>query len=78
MNRVRVTAGLLVLVLETGCPVGGEEGVLHQALLRDEAEKFVQAGCPYAGIEKACGPYPEGVHACMEDCLQALARRKRK
>jgi hypothetical protein len=78
MNRVRVTAGLLVLVLETGCPVGGDAGVLHQALLRDEAEKMAQAGCPYADIEDACGPDPESIHACMDDCLEALARRKRK
>ncbi len=36
MNRVNAAAWMLVVALETGCPVGGGAGVLHQALFRDE------------------------------------------
>jgi hypothetical protein len=78
MNRVRVAAVMLALVLETGCPVGGEAGVLHQALLRDELEKLAHAGCPRAEIEDECGPYPESVDACMKDCQKAMKARKWK
>ena len=77
MNRVRVTAAMLVLVLQMGCPVGGEEGVLHQALLKDRLEALSHKGCPYADIKVECGPNPESVDACMQNCLEVLARKRK-
>lgn len=76
MNRVRIAAGLLVLVLEAGCPVGGEAGVLHEALLRDELEDMVRAGCRPAAIQRKCAP--EDYEACMENCVQEMEKRARK
>jgi len=76
MNRVRATACMLVLVLETGCPVGGDAGVLHQALLRDELEKMARDSCQPADVEEVCGPkkYDE----CMASCVEEMRRRARK
>jgi hypothetical protein len=77
MNRVRVTAGLLVLMLQTtGCPVGGEAGVLHEALLRDEIKRMARGGCQPADIEADCEP--DRYDACMEKCKQEMAKRERK
>jgi hypothetical protein len=76
MTRVRVTAGMLVLILETGCPVGGEAGVLHQALLRDEINRLVRASCRPADVKAVCGP--DDYEDCMEDCRKEMEKRGRK
>jgi hypothetical protein len=76
MNRVRVTAGMLVLILETGCPVGGEAGVLHQALLKDLANELAHDSCQPADVQDECGD--RSYDACMAACIEAMNRRARK
>ncbi|QRK08407.1 hypothetical protein JQX13_52295 [Archangium violaceum] len=73
MKRVLVMAGLLVLMLGTGCPVGGEAGVLRQALLRDEIKRMVRGGCQPAAIRARCAP--DDYDACMEVCVQEMEVR---
>lgn len=70
----RVCAVAVMLVLGTGCPVGGEEGVLHQALLRDTIEKFAGDGCPKAELWDECGP--DRFKECMASCEKAMEKRK--
>jgi hypothetical protein len=76
MNRVRAAAWMLVLMLETGCPVGGGAGVLHEALLRDEMKRLAGDGCQPADVEELCGS--DGYKDCMEDCITRMERRRRK
>jgi hypothetical protein len=73
MNGVRMTAAMLALVLETGCPVGGDAGVLHQALLRDEFERVARVGCRPADIRASCEP--DDYEACMKECRLEMERR---
>ncbi len=42
----RACAVVVMVVLGTGCPVGGEEGVLHEAMLRDEIKRMAKESCP--------------------------------
>lgn len=77
MNRVRMVAWVLVLMLETGCPVGGDAGVLHQALLRDSLNKLAGDRCQPADVWKECGPIQEEYDACMVACEEEMARRSR-
>lgn len=76
MNRVRVTAGMLVLMLGTACPVGGEAGVLRQAMLKDLANELAHDSCQPADVEDVCGP--ERFDACMAACIEEMNRRDRK
>jgi hypothetical protein len=76
MNRVCVAAWMLVLMLETGCPVGGEAGVLHQAFLRDAAQKWAHEGCDPGNIWDDCGS--EHFHQCLAVCEEEMKRRARK
>ncbi|MFE8601031.1 hypothetical protein [Archangium violaceum] len=73
MNCVRVAAWMLMLTLETGCPVGGGAGILHQALLRDEINRLVRESCRPADVWAACGP--EDYEDCMEDCRGEMEKR---
>lgn len=72
MNRVRVTAWMLVVMLETGCPVGGRAGVLHQAMLKDMIEEMAHDNCPEEDIQAVCGPR---FKECMADCKKAREER---
>jgi hypothetical protein len=65
-----------MLVLETGCPVGGEAGVLHQAFLRDAAQKWAHEGCQPGDLWDECGP--KGFEKCLKACEEELERRSRK
>ena len=76
MTRVRVAAWMLVLTLETGCPVGGEAGVLHEALLRDSIKKLVGDSCQSADIWKECGPIQEDYDACKAACEEEMERAR--
>ena len=67
-----------VLVLETGCPVGGDAGVLHQALLKDSIKKLVQASCQPADVWAECGPIQEEYEDCMAACEEEMKRKGRK
>jgi len=78
MSRVHVTAGMLVLMLGTACPVGGDAGVLHQALLRDSIKKLVHASCRPADVWAECGPIQEEYDDCMAACAAEMERRGRK
>jgi hypothetical protein len=78
MNRVRVVVWMLVLMLGTACPVGGEAGILHEALLRDSVNKLAGDSCQPADVWKECGPVQEDYDACMAACEEELARRSRK
>ena len=73
---MRVAATMLVLMLETGCPVGGEAGVLHEALLRDEINRLVRDSCRRADVEAVCGP--DDYEDCMADCRKEMEKRGRK
>jgi hypothetical protein len=75
MTRVCAVAGMLMLVLGTGCPVGGEEGVLHQAMLMDEIQRLAKDSCQPAAVKKECGPNYE---KCMESCREEMKRRTPK
>ncbi|WP_146210123.1 hypothetical protein [Vitiosangium sp. GDMCC 1.1324] len=72
MNRMLAVAATLVLMLETGCPVGGDAGVLHQAMLKDQVEEMAHDGCPEEDIWAACGPR---FNECMKDCRVAMEKR---
>jgi hypothetical protein len=76
MNRVYAATWMLVVVLGTGCPVGGEAGVLHEALLRDEMNRLARGGCQSMDIEELCGP--DRFEACMEDCWKRMEKRGRE
>lgn len=76
MNRMRIVAGVLVVMVGTGCPVGGDAGVLHQALLRDSIEKWVHGGCDRGDIWDECGP--DGFDDCLRACEEVRERRRRK
>jgi hypothetical protein len=76
MNRVRVTAWMLVLTLETGCPVGGDAGVLRQALLKDLANELAHDHCQPADIQERCGD--RSYNACMAECIEEMNKRGRK
>jgi hypothetical protein len=76
MSRVYAATWMLVLVLETGCPVGSEAGVLRQAMLRDIAEGLSHEGCQPADIQDECGD--KYYDACMADCRKAMQMRTRK
>ncbi|REG34485.1 hypothetical protein ATI61_103385 [Archangium gephyra] len=78
MNRLYVVAWMLVLMLDTACPVGGDAGVLHQALLRDSIKKLAGASCQPADIWKECGPIQEDYDACKAACEEEMARRSRE
>lgn len=67
---------LLVLMLETGCPVGGEEGVLHQTMLKDEIKRMAGDSCREADVRAECGD--EDFRSCMESCQEEMKRRSRK
>ncbi|KFA89383.1 hypothetical protein Q664_35460 [Archangium violaceum Cb vi76] len=72
MNRVYVVAWTLVLMLGTGCPVGGEAGVLRQAMLKDLIEEMAHDNCPEEELQAACGPR---FKECMTDCLSEREKR---
>jgi hypothetical protein len=76
MSRVYAAAWVLVVVLETGCPVGGDAGVLHQALLKDEARRLAQDSCRPADIEDICEF--EDRDECMAACIEEMERRERE
>jgi hypothetical protein len=76
MNRMCAAAWLLVLMLKTGCPVGGGAGVLHEALLRDEMKRLALDSCQPQDIEEVCGP--DGFDECMLECTKRLEMRRRK
>ncbi|HYO52052.1 hypothetical protein [Archangium sp.] len=76
MNRVRVAAWVLVLMLEAGCPVGGEAGVLHQTMLKDEMKRLARDSCRPADVEAMCGP--DDFDECMAACRMAMEKRGRK
>ena len=65
--------GLLVALVETGCPVGGEAGILHQALLRDEINRLVRDNCRSADVRAVCEP--DDYEECMEDCRREMEKR---
>jgi hypothetical protein len=73
MNRVCAAAWMRVLMLETGCPVGGEAGVLHQAMLKDEMKRLARDSCRPADIKAVCEP--EDVDECMAECRKAMEKR---
>lgn len=72
MKRVRAAAWMLVLMLETGCPVGGEAGVLHQAMLKDMMEEMAHDSCHEEDVRAMCGPQ---FKECMAECRKAMERR---
>ncbi len=74
MNRV--CSAVVMLVLGTGCPVGGGAGVLHQAMLRDTIEKFAGDSCPEADLWDECGP--DRFEACMAACKEEMKRKARR
>jgi hypothetical protein len=76
MNRVCVAAWMLVLMLETGCPVGGGAGVLHQAMLKDLAMRLAGDSCQPGDVWDECGSkYYED---CMASCQEEMRRKARK
>jgi hypothetical protein len=64
-----------MLVLGTGCPVGGEEGVLHEAMLRDEIKRMAKESCREADVRANCGA---NFISCMEACQEEMKKRARK
>ncbi|MFY0524745.1 hypothetical protein ACN28I_16820 [Archangium gephyra] len=76
MNRVRVMAGMLVLMIGTACPVGGEAGILRQAMLKDLANEMAQDGCQPADLQERCGD--QYYDACLETCIEKMNRRDRR
>jgi hypothetical protein len=78
MKRVCVVAWVSLAVLETGCPVGGDAGVLHQALLKDSIKKMAHASCLPADIWAECGPIQEDYDDCMVACVEEMERRGQK
>jgi hypothetical protein len=64
-----------MLVLGTGCPVGGDEGVLHQAMLMDEVQRLAKDSCQPAAVKEVCGLKFE---KCMASCQEEMKRRARK
>ena len=73
MNRVCASAWALVLVLETGCPVGGEAGVLHQAMFKDTVKRLANDSCQPGDVEDGCGP---DFKKCMASCQEEMKRRR--
>ncbi|HYO69811.1 MAG TPA: hypothetical protein VEU33_27415 [Archangium sp.] len=67
---------MLVLMLGTGCPVGGEAGVLRQAMLKDLANSLADDGCQPADIEERCGD--KLYNACMAACIDKMNKRNLK
>jgi hypothetical protein len=61
------------VVLETGCPVGGEAGVLHQSLLKDEINRLDRGRCRPADVGVVCGP--DDYDDCMEAYRQEMEKR---
>jgi hypothetical protein len=76
MNRVCVTAWMLVLMLGTGCPVGGDAGVLRRAMLMDLANELSHDGCQPADIQERCGD--DLYNDCMAACVDKMNKRDRK
>ncbi|WP_309891231.1 hypothetical protein [Archangium sp.] len=72
MNRMRIVAGVLVLMLGTGCPVGGEAGVLHQAMLKDMMDEMAHDSCLEDDVRAVCGPQ---FKECMAECRKAMEKR---
>lgn len=76
MNRVHVVAGMLVLMLGTACPVGGEAGILRQAILKDLANELSQDNCQPADLQERCGD--QYYNACLAACIKEMNRRDRR
>ncbi len=76
MSRVHVMAGMLVLMLGTGCPVGGEAGILRQAMLKDLANELAHDSCQPADVQEVCGS--DHFDECMAECIEVMNRRDRR
>jgi hypothetical protein len=72
----RVCVAVVMLVLGLGCPVGGEAGVLHQALLKDTIKKFAEDSCLEADLWDECGP--SRFEECMAACREEMKRKDRR
>lgn len=76
MNRVCVAVWVMLVVLETACPVGGDAGILRQALLRDEMNRIIRDSCRPADVAAVCGP--DDYEDCMAECREEMKRRSLK